>query len=232
MSLALALLLSAGVAIAQERIAGNGDVKKEVRDVTGFSGIAVGGSAHVYLVQGNTESVQIEAESNLLPYIIADIDHHNLSIHFKRGYNLKNTKPINIYVTAKDIDFIGASGGVKLDAIQGIKTDKIRLEASGSLSINMKLDAKALDASFSGSVEAKIEGTVEEAEYAISGSANVSAPGLQTSSVNINISGSGDLDLAVVKDLNVSISGSGRIHYKGSPSITKHISGSGRIYND
>ncbi len=232
LSLAMALLLGAGAAFAQERITGNGDVKKEVRDVTGFSGIAIGGSGHVYLVQGNTESVQIEAESNLLPYIVSDVEDHNLSIHYKKGYNLKTNKPINIYVTVKNIDYIGASGGVSVAATEGIKTDRLKIDASGSLRLNMKLEAKSLDAQFSGSVEARITGTLEEARYDISGSANVSAPGLQTASADIIISGSGDLDLAVAKDLDVSISGSGKVHYKGSPTITKHISGSGRIYND
>src|SRR4051812_31449754 len=119
MSLAfVAMLACTGSAFAQnrERITGDGNTKKETRDVTGFSGLSVGGSAHVFLVQGSTESVVVEADANLLPYIVSEKEGGNLSIHFKRGYDLKSSKPINVYVTARDIDYMGISGGVVLDA--------------------------------------------------------------------------------------------------------------------
>lgn len=229
---ALLLLAFSNVSLAQGRVDGNGDLKKESRDVSGFTGLEVGGSARVILVQGSTESVQIEAESNLLPIIVTNVENHNLSIHFKKGYNVHHNKPITVWVTVKDIDYIGASGGVSIDATKGIKTDRIKVDVSGSMKIDLALQAKELNADFSGSADAHITGNVERASYDVSGSAKIIAPDFQTSESNVDISGSGKLDLAVAKELNVSVSGSGNVHYKGSPTITKHISGSGKIYND
>ncbi len=65
--LAFVLLLSSF--LQSERITGNGDVKQEDRQAAKFKNIGTSGTFKVYITQGNTHSIRIEAESNLHSYI-------------------------------------------------------------------------------------------------------------------------------------------------------------------
>ena len=91
--IALPLLLAAGVLAAfsqvrNERIKGNGNVKQESRNATAFTDISTSGAYKVVLEQGNTHSIRVEAEDNLLPYIETAISGGELKIHTKTGPRL------------------------------------------------------------------------------------------------------------------------------------------------
>ena len=49
-------------------VTGSGKVATETRNVSGFTSVTLAGIGNVYLTQGETESVRIEAEDNLIPY--------------------------------------------------------------------------------------------------------------------------------------------------------------------
>ena len=47
------------------------------RSVSGFSSIQVNLGAELVLTQGNGESLNIEADDNLMPYILTDVHNGN-----------------------------------------------------------------------------------------------------------------------------------------------------------
>ena len=69
--LILTAIAFATTACAQN-VSGNGDVVEENRPVEPFSSIDIGGVLNVYLTQGDTESVTVEADENLLDLIITE----------------------------------------------------------------------------------------------------------------------------------------------------------------
>jgi hypothetical protein len=101
--LAAIMVFSSFVWQEHERVKGNGDVKQEKRPASAFKDIGTSGEFKVYIQQGNTHSIEIEAESNLLPYIVTEIDGKELEIKVKKGYSIKPTKPVNVYVTMEQI---------------------------------------------------------------------------------------------------------------------------------
>ena len=52
-----------------ETIKGNGQVKKETREVSNYTSLASQGSMDVRIDYGNSNSVMIEGDENLIPYI-------------------------------------------------------------------------------------------------------------------------------------------------------------------
>lgn len=50
-----------------ETIKGNGQIKKETREVSKFTSLASQGSMDVKITYGNSNSIVIEADENLLP---------------------------------------------------------------------------------------------------------------------------------------------------------------------
>src|SRR5262252_10507244 len=70
---AIVFLFSACRYVTGQRIRGNGNVRTEERTPGTFNSVASHGSFNVYVASG-PQSVKIEAEDNLLPYIETYID--------------------------------------------------------------------------------------------------------------------------------------------------------------
>jgi hypothetical protein len=232
--IALPLILASGVLVSfthlnNERIRGNGNMKEEARNATHFKDISTSGVYKVIIVQGNTHSIKIDAEENLLPYIITDISGDELDIHTKKGYSIQPTRDITVYVTMEQVEELSASGAGSFNSNGVLKSDRIKLEFSGAADANLDINTAELKVGISGSSNVKLKGNTGEARYQISGSADITALDLRTDNVHVSISGAGNAQVNAQKKLDINVSGMGKVKYTGEPSITQSISGMGRI---
>lgn len=228
-TLILSVLFFSSFRQDNERVNGNGNIKKEARNAGNFNGIATSGNYKVYIKQGNTNSVQVEADENLLPYIIAEVDGNDLEIHSKKGYNINPTKQINVYVTTKDLKELSASGKGGFFSDGRFRTDKLEVSLSGSLASDLDVETEKLEVSHSGSGNLKFKGKATKSEISLSGSSTIDAHDLKTSESEIAISGSGNVRVHADKKLEVSVSGSGNVKYSGNAVVSQSVSGRGKI---
>ncbi len=78
-SIALAFLSSGShPATAQEVVRGSGTVASQVRNVRNFHAISLHTSGRLIIEETGTESLTIEAEDNLLPYLTSEVRDHRL----------------------------------------------------------------------------------------------------------------------------------------------------------
>jgi hypothetical protein len=216
--------------IDNERVRGNGVMKDESRDASSpFTNIATSGAYKVVIEQGNTHSIRISAEENLLPYITTEISGKELSIGTKKGYNVQPTKDITVYVTLEKVNRLSASGAGGFTSKGTLTSDHLELGFSGAADANLDIRTQELKVGLSGASNIKLRGNSESAEYGISGTADISALDLPTKEVKVSISGTGSADVFVQKELKVVISGMGKVKYKGEPSVIQSISGMGRL---
>lgn len=80
-----------------------------------------------------------------------------------------------------------------------------------------------------GSGAMSISGSADNIKVEISGSGDIDVANLKSSNCEVAIAGSGDCKVNVNGDLDVSIAGSGSVRYKGSPSVSSSIAGSGSV---
>ncbi|HWV64645.1 head GIN domain-containing protein, partial [Chitinophaga sp.] len=231
---ALPLLLAATALLSfssqnNERIKGNGNVKQESREASAFTDISTSGVYKVIIEQGNTHSIRVEAEDNLLPYIVTDISRGELSIHSKKGYNIQPTKEVRVYITLQKVDKLSASGASGFTSKGKLTSDRLRLDFSGAADVNLDIRTHELKVGVSGASNVTLKGNTDKADYGISGAADISALDLATDEAKLGISGTGKANVFVQKSLNIAISGMGHVKYKGDPSITQSISGMGKI---
>jgi hypothetical protein len=218
-------------ALTSERIRGSGKVIQENRDVHGFSEVNFAGSGELSLRQGNEESLSIEADDNILPYIKTDVEGGKLVIGFQRGVSVLPSSPIRYTIMVKNLDALDLSGSGKTRTGPLHSKDfSVRLSGSGEIQMDA-LDAVTLTADISGSGNMEIPGKVSRQQIHISGSGRYHAPDLECQSADISVSGSGDSTLWIRESLSAHISGSGSVAYYGSPSVTRRVSGSGSIRN-
>ncbi|HET7361519.1 MAG TPA: head GIN domain-containing protein [Salinimicrobium sp.] len=216
-----------------DRVKGNGDLITKNRNVPDYDEIAVSGFFTVELVSGTEGKLEIQAESNLMEYIVTEVENGTLKIKIKRNINLNPTEEIKIIVPFEEIHAVALSGSGEVFTRDKIITENFDFRLSGSGDASLAIKAKNIDAQMSGSGDINLKGTAEEFEISISGSGDVDAENLQAKRVDARVSGSGDINIFASEALSARVSGSGDITYKGNPEKQDfRTSGSGSVSSD
>lgn len=151
--------------------------------------------------------------------------------HVNFENNVKNAKPVKVYITMPNLIEATVSGSGNLETT-GKFTGVNHLEAwvSGSGDVNVEVDAKTVEGGISGSGKIELKGTAGEMDMSISGSGNIQAADFEVGIIEIAISGSGNAKVFAKESLQASISGSGNIRYRGEAAKVKaRVSGSGNV---
>jgi hypothetical protein len=208
---------------------GSGDVITEERDVAGFDRVRVTGSGIAEITQGESESLIIEAEDNIMPFIESRVDNGVLILGQKASTNIRPLKPIKYTVTMMDISGLEITGSGEINS-ERIDTSTITLAISGSGGINIvELDGDSVDATITGSGDARISGDIADQVLEISGSGEYQADDLRSGTAVVTIGGSGNASVWVDTTLEITITGSGDVRYYGDPILTQSVTGSGSV---
>ncbi|MDB5022340.1 MAG: hypothetical protein JWP78_95 [Mucilaginibacter sp.] len=238
----LTAILLSGPAYTYAKTHARGEIvisKIEDRHLSGFNAVNLAGSFDVYITQGSTESVKVEAPDNIIDHIITEVSGGVLKIYNKNdngfhwGDLFGNHKKIAVYVVAKDLNSIGVSGSGDVFFKEGIRTNSLKLRVSGSGDLYGRVDVKTLESSISGSGDVKISGRADNSTVSVGGSGDFSARSLMTINTAVRVSGSGDASVNASNRVDASVSGSGDIRYTGgAKSVSSSKSGSGDIERD
>ena len=94
-------------------VRGSGKTAVETRDVTGFTGVDVGGVFQVEITAQKDFSVQIEGDDNLVPLVKTEVRGGILRI--ETGQRVSPSNALRVRISAPNIDNIEASGVAKVD---------------------------------------------------------------------------------------------------------------------
>jgi hypothetical protein len=226
--LSIVLLFSCNIG---ETVEGNANIKKEIRDVNDFTGISVSGPFIVTVQQGNTFSVSVEADENLMQYIEVKKNGSTLQIAEMDGYNLRGTKGLRVTVQLPEVGELSIAGSGTINTQSAIKnTGTIKFSIAGSGKIDAGVDAPEVDVDIAGSGTANLNGQTRKMSVSISGSGDCLAENLKSENCSIDIAGSGLAKVFSSTNLDVSIGGSGDVYYSGKPqNVNKSIAGSGKV---
>ncbi len=233
------LLVSVSAAFAQwpwEKIEGNGHIIKETRNLSGaYTAVSSLGAWDVMIAYGDGNSIQVEGDENLLPYIETSVENGRLNIRSKKNVNLRTKNKITVYVALTKMTGVSLSGSgdiIGKGKFENDGTSDFHVSGSGNIRLSMNKIRKA-DISVSGSGNIRIEGTALDVTAKVSGSGNIDCGNLISESANAYISGSGNVKFFANKSVDASISGSGSVSYRGTASdIRKHVIGSGKLIKD
>ncbi len=202
----------------------------EKREVPDFSEINLSVSADVYLSQGSSTELEVQASDKTLKNLETYVKNDALII--KWDNNNYNNGEVIIKITMKKIEGLKIAGSGNIIANSAINCNDLDLEIAGSGDITLKeISVKEIESQIAGSGNIKLGGNhvVESHEINIAGSGDVSAKKLETAIVEVNIAGSGDCYVHAREKLNVNIVGSGDVYYYGDAHVSSNIQGSGDI---
>lgn len=212
-------------------VRGSGNIVAETRTVTGFNVIEVDFPAQVFVTQGASESVKVEADDDFLPGLQTQVRGDRLEIFYKAddGKRINPTKPVKITIVVKDLRAVDFESAGEL-SIDGLETDKLDISISGAGNLKLNgLAAKGLSVDLSGAGSMTASGTADSLSVVISGFGSFAGKDLHSKTAEVDLSGAGSATVWVDDRLDATISGAGSVNYYGSPDVTKQISGVGSV---
>lgn len=159
--------------------------------------------------QGGSESLNISADDNLLPYLTSDVRGDTLELGIKPGASIQPSQNVVYRISVKSLRGFSLSGSGEVD-LKNIDTDELSIEISGS-----------------GKITAA--GRAGTQAVTISGSGDYLAEALESSAATLDISGAGEALVNASQRLDVTISGTGSVEYLGDPAVSQDVSGTGEV---
>jgi hypothetical protein len=216
-----------------ETVKGNGNMKKETRQASGYTGLSLSGSMDVQVAHGSSNTITIEADENLLPYIETQVEDGKLTIRTKKGYNLKSKSKMLVSVSMTKVSSVNVSGSGNITGNGTFaNTGETSVNISGSGNINMAFDKMdELDVHVSGSGNVNLKGnSANKIDAHISGSGNIDCSDIKSNEVDAHVSGSGNIRVYANKSIDAKVAGSGNVYYRGdATNISSKASGSGKV---
>jgi hypothetical protein len=207
---------------------GSGNVINQTRSIQGVDQVSLDGTGTVLVIQGNQESLTIEAEDNIIPHIVSSVKGNMLAVSYDNT-TPSPTRPVKYHLTVKDLSSIILSGAVKIET-SGFKTRSLVLSMNGAGEGNMSgLEVNTLIVTLSGAGKMNMAGTVTDQTITISGAGNYQAGDLKSQTTTMTINGAGKGTLNVSSILNATINGTGEISYLGNPQVNRQINGAGTV---
>lgn len=211
---------------------------KESREIHDIQKVVLRGYGELIINQGEVESLEIDADEELMDHIKTKVQDGVLRIDvvgdwldrittfFARGFE---SQRIIYYLTVKDLEELYVSGVAKVN-MDTLSTAELtlRLNGAGEIEINL-LNVGRLYAKLPGAGNIKLGGNAELQEVSVSGAGAYSSRKLESQSARVSITGVGKAIVWAVDDLDVSVSGLGSVEYYGKPRVKQSVTGLGNV---
>jgi len=210
-------------------ISGNGKVVEEVRDIDGFSGVKVSSGIDVYLSQGSSFEVKVEADENLHEVILTELEGKMLVVKTER-MNIRKAKAKRVHVTLPELTALKISSAGDLVGQTPFDCEDLRISISSAGDLSLEVEAMRIDLDISSSGDANISGTADEFNVDLSSAGDLSAFDLIAGKVDVDVSSAGDARVHATDEISMNASSAGSIYYRGDARvINSHSSSAGNI---
>jgi hypothetical protein len=230
-------------------IGGKGKPASEERQVSSFNSIELKCSADLYLFQGKSHKVVVEADGDIIAKIETYVESNTLIIDVKGRLNNYNT--LKVYVTCVELEALTVSGSGDVYGDGMFNTDNFVLLVNGSGDVEMQMSADKVKCKINGSGDVVLAGETDRLYIGVNGSGDMRLDFPDTDECMIKLTGSGDIKITgsadefsvkqvssgdvsafkfIVENCVIDKSGSGdtRVFVTGELAVT--ASGSGDVY--
>jgi hypothetical protein len=215
------------------------NVIKETRQVGEFDRIEVRGVGKIFIAQGQTPEVIVEADEQIIKRITTDVVDGKLSIDVGRdwverlsaGLEFLTSREIIFHITLKNLKSLDVLGACDLEAT-GLNTNDldVRISGAGQLKL-LDLHATRLDVTMPGAGKVVVSGGSEEQEISLTGAGNYDAPKFKSKNTKVSLTGVGSATVWATENLDVTVTGVGNIEYYGNPHIKQSTTMLGTVRN-
>ena len=185
----------------------------QIREVKTFNKIVVGGAATIYFTQSDTVSIKVianELEINNISTTVTDsVLYVKAKGIFKQDYK--------VYIKAKNINQLTASGVSKIISTNNIISDSLSLDASGASEMELIVASKKIDILLSGASQINISGSTQSLQSNLNGASTLKAYKLKAANTSVKVSGVSNANVFADEKINANATGASSVKFKGEP---------------
>lgn len=216
---------SCNINIKLDQVSGNGEVVSIERDVTTDFYVVKGSSGlDVYLTEGDSPKIVVEADENLHEYIETSIEDGKLNIRTTK--NIRRADARKVHVTYTTLEGIEASSGADVKVLSQVKAENLTLKSSSGADLELDVYTRELTAAASSGSRIKLSGSAKNSSLKASSGSDIKAQELETLTCEAQASSGADITIKVLNTLEGKASSGGSIKYYGDPSEVASIKSS------
>jgi hypothetical protein len=178
---------------------GSGNVIQKAIPVKPFNQLTIEISVDVYIHQGEIETLIVEADEKLFPYLCIHVIDERLRLAFaKEVTNIYPSRPYKFNLVVKDLSSMTVSGSADVYS-QGIDGSRLEVNLGGPGKL-MVMDIRS-----------------EHVEINHTGSGEINVENLETGKLSLHLDGSGDIRIGSLhaQVIDVQSTGSGNVMISG-----------------
>jgi hypothetical protein len=203
------------------------DRDKRNRNISGVTGIDANYSFDIKVTKGTTESLTIEADDDIMPYVRSEVKNGVLMLYLDHKREYRNIKMLKAYVTVKELNLVKLSGACKLVSDNEFKATKFKISLSGASSLKLKINAETLSLNGSGASNIDLTANARTAKFGISGSTKLQLT-LTSETTSLDISGASKISISgSTNRVECELSGASRIRASRFESVEANVEASG-----
>ena len=203
----------------KKQIEGSGNIVTKDVAVQSFSELKASGVFSIYLEQGNTESVKIEADDNFQPLFEVKNEGSKLVIKMQDDVNIKTkkgSKGMKIYITFKTLKHMDLSTVGNVSADKKLTFEDLVIKNSSVGSVHLNLSARSVNIKNESVGTIMLSGKADEAIIKNNGVGSLKASDFIVQKMEINNEGIGSAEVNAEKELKVKDSFLGKVVNKGA----------------
>jgi len=188
-------------------ISGSGKREMQKRTVAPFTSISTEGAFTIEVTCQKDQSLEVEGDDNVLPFVTADVGSNILRIRNTKNYS--TNEPVKFRISVPNLEGLSVNGAGHIE-IKNLNNDKFEIDTNGAPTIVASGNTKMID-------------------VGANGAGKIDAHNLHASRGVVDSKGVATVDLDVADQLDVTISGPAKVTYKGDPAVNKTIHGPGKV---
>ena len=210
----------------------------ETREIKDVKRVLLKDYGHLFISQGEEESLRIEGEPDVLATVKTMIREGELVLDIDTGWFDKTWnamasavegRVLKYHLMVKSLDGIYVQGAATVK-MQGLKTESLYLTLKGAGEISLSgLEAGLTDVDLPGAGRVFLEGKTDRLHVSVKGAGSFDAPHLESREAKVALRGVGKASVWVTSQLDATVEGIGAIDYYGNPTVRQNVSGLGKV---
>ncbi len=208
----------------------SGNIVEEERTVEAFTGIKSCCGIDVYIAEGNSSTIRVEADDAIIDNIVTEVTDSVLNISYRNDTNEKfswGMKKMSVYVTAQDLTLIDASSASDVRSEGELNAKDIEINANSAADIFLELEAENVTCRANSGSDITLIGTASSANISAASGANIRMKEMIVNKAVVDASSGSDVDIWVKEEIEANASSGSDINYYGNPPHAKVSPSSG-----
>jgi hypothetical protein len=210
----------------------------ETREIIGVKRVLLKDYGHLFISQGEEESLRIEGEQDVISTVKTFIREGELVLDIDAGWFDKTWSAVTsavegrvlkYHLMVKSLDGIFVQGAATVK-MQGLKAESLYLTLKGAGEIVIiGLEAGLTDVDLPGAGRISLAGKTDRLHVSMKGAGSFDGPQLESRETKVVLRGVGKATVWCTAQLDATVEGIGAIDYYGNPTVRQSVSGLGKV---